>query len=499
MQEGLSEAQAAAERLPRAEAAAKVGTAVGRGYLWNLLNFGVSQGASTLIFVVLSYALTPATFGVFALAAILVDLFGEWGRWSSIDAIVQRRNYSTVALSSAFFSLLGVAVVLTGILVIAAGQAASLLEEPTVASILPSLAVTLLLIPGAAVMEAIVLRQLNFRAQAIRSMIGTIAGGVFGLSVAFSPAFEWALVAQRLAHSVATLGALFAFTRWLPTREFDLDLARDFLARAGKLWIATVLATMHNRVTQAAVGLRGGAEALGLLIVAQRFETALHGPLTGPVQGLWLPALSALRSDKAESWRLYLRLSQLMALLAVPAFVGLGLVGRDLAAVVLDARYHLVGEILLVICLRGLTVPVGYFSNLIFAGLDRTDLSLKLSIAQLCLMVPAVWVAASFGPVWAVAVAVILAAITDVIATGIQVRMLGGRISELATALMPAYLSGLAMVSVILSLGWMLEFQPSLYRLICLVGAGGATYLGWMVIFHRQEVMGAWRLMAPGR
>jgi PST family polysaccharide transporter len=477
-------------------ASPRIGTAVKRGYIWNLLNFAVSQGASLVIFVVLSRALTPATFGVFALAAVLVDLFAEGGRWSSTDAIVQRQSFSSTALSTAFFSLLGIGILLTAVCFAGAHWAAYLTGEAKLVSVLPALAATLLIVPGTAVMDALVLRHLDFRSQAIRSMIGIITGGAAGLAVAFSPAFEWALVAQRLTASVVTLLVLSVLTRWLPTPEFDKRFAMDFLRRAFNLWAATVLATMHWRALQAAVGIRSGAGSLGQLTVAQRFEAALHGPLTGPIQSLWVPTLSALRTDRAECWRLFLRLSQLTSLLIVPAFLGLSLVGQDIVKLVLDERYRQVGDILFVIGLQGFSIPVGFFCNLIFAGLDRTELSLKFSIAQLCVSIPAIWVVAAHGPVWAQATTLIIVAAACFAATCVQVRMLGGRVSDLAVALMPAYLSGLAMFSVVLTLKLMLPFPAGLTRLLCLVTAGVVTYCGWILIFHRREVIEAWRLIS---
>src|SRR5262245_4367753 len=80
--------------------------ALKRGYLWNLLNFAFSQIASLAIFLLLSRAVSPSTFGLFVLAAVFVDMITDQGRWAAADAIVQRRDYSPAALSSAFYVLM---------------------------------------------------------------------------------------------------------------------------------------------------------------------------------------------------------------------------------------------------------------------------------------------------------------------------------------------------------------------------------------------------------
>jgi O-antigen/teichoic acid export membrane protein len=212
-----------------------------------------------------------------------------------------------------------------------------------------------------------------------------------------------------------------------------------------------------------------------------------------------VPVLSALRSDRTESWRLFLRLSQLTALIAVPAFVGLGLVGRDLVASVLDPRYELAGDVLLVVGMQGFIIPVGFFSTLIFAGLDRSDLSLKFSLAQLCVTGPAVWFAAPYGPVWAQVVALSLMGAASVCATVLQVHMLGGRLWELVEGLRPAYLAGLAMTAAVVALRCSLPLAVGPWRLVVLAAVGAGVYGGWLLVFHRRQVMDAWRTMSSIR
>jgi O-antigen/teichoic acid export membrane protein len=206
-----------------------------------------------------------------------------------------------------------------------------------------------------------------------------------------------------------------------------------------------------------------------------------------------------LRSDRATSWQLFLRLTQVTALFALPAFVGLGLVGRDVVTVTLDERYRLAGDILLVVGMQGLIIPLGFFSNLIFAGFDRSDLSLKFSLAQLSITGPAVWFAASGGPVVAQIVALTSMGAWGLVATGVQVRMLGGQLPELIKAIAPAYLAGLAMTATVLALRYLLPLPEGLARLVCLVLAGTAVYVGWILLFHRKAVFDAWQLMSSIR
>ncbi len=490
---------ASADRPPGGDAEVSVHAAVRQGFLWNMLNFLFSQGAGIVIFIALSRAVTPAIFGVFALAAVLVDMFSLQGRWASMDAIIQRRDFSSSALSSAFFSLTGIATLVTVGAWAASEWAAGAFATPSLAQVLPALAVTLLLVPPMVIMDALLMRRLQFRAQAIRSIIGTLVGGVVGIAVAFSPAVEWALVAQRFASTLTTVVVLFAFTRWTPSLEFDASTASAFLRRAGQLWGTTVMVSAHVRIIDAFVGLRTGAADVGFVSVARRFESVVHGPVTSPIQGLWVPVLSALREDKAESWRLFLRLSQLAALIALPAFLGLALVANDLIAVVFDDRYLAAGPVLAAVGVQGLFMPAGFFANLVFAGLDRSDLSLKFSLVALAVCTPALWFAAAYGPVAVLLTAALVLGLFGVLATGVQIRMLHGRYVDFALALVPGYSAALAMSIAVMALKWAAPMDSHFISLVTNVAVGAAVYIGWLFIFHRAQLGEAWSFLMHGR
>jgi O-antigen/teichoic acid export membrane protein len=494
----MTESESAGRRFP-GEEPPHVNAAVRQGYLWNMLNFLFSQGAGIVIFVALARTLSPAIFGVFALAAILVDLFALQGRWAAMDALIQRQDFSRPALSSAFFSLTAVAIVIVAGAAAGAGGVAAAFDAPAIAGVLPALALTLLLTPPIIIMDALLMRRLQFRAQAIRSIIGTLIGGGVGIAVAFSPALEWALVAQRLAAALVTLGVLFAFTRWAPSLEFNVASAAGFLRRAGQLWGTTVLASLHVRIIEAFVGLRTGAVAVGFITVARRFETLVHGPVTSPIQGLWVPVLSTLRGDHTQSWRLFLRLSQLTALIALPTFLGLALIANELIIIVFDDRYAPAGAVLMAVAVQGVFMPAGFFANLVFAGLDRSDLSLKFSLAALAACTPVVWIASAHGAVAALLAAALVMGLAGVAATAMQIRLLQGSFLSFATALAPGYSAVLAMAAALLALKWATPIHDPLVSLITHVCVGAAVYVGWLFLFHRPELLEAWQFLSHRR
>lgn len=482
-----------------AEAPVCAGAAVRRGVVWNLVNTAFSQGAGIAIFLILSRQLSPEVFGVFALAALLVDLFAIQGRWAAMDALVQRQDFSNRALSSAFWALTGFALLFAGAFALAAGGVAEMVHEPSVAKVLPALALTAPLMPGTAVMDSLLMRNLHFRSQALRNMIGALVGGGVGLFVAFGPAPEWALVARRLASVATTLVVLGVFTRWRPALQLDQASALGFLRRAGQLWLTMLLATAHQRIIEACTGLRAGAGALGLLRVSQRLEEALHSPITGPIQALWVPVLSKIRRDANAAWRLFLELARLAALVAVPAFVGMGLVSKDLVALAFDPRYAGAGDILFLIGMAGFLIPFGFFGNLVFAALDRSELALKFSLASLTVVAPAVWLASAHGAAAALAASIVVMGVSGIIVTAVQIRIMKGRVATFVSFLAPPYLAAGLMALTLALFSYWLPLTAPAERLVCKVALGAVVYVGWLAWAHMSYVRDAWTFLSEVR
>jgi len=197
-----------------------VGRAIARGFSWNFLNFAVSQVASTVFFLILARQLRPEVFGIFALAILVVEFVTLQGKSAAVDALLQRRAFEADDLSGFFYALVGLCTLIFALSWPLAALLGRLFHEDGLKLILPALAITIVLSPPLAIMEAIVMSRLQFKTLALRTMAGTLLGGAVGLAFVFSPMSGWALVAQRLAAVVTTL----AFMLSLPIRNCKLAI-----------------------------------------------------------------------------------------------------------------------------------------------------------------------------------------------------------------------------------------------------------------------------------
>jgi O-antigen/teichoic acid export membrane protein len=183
----------------------------------------------------------------------------------------------------------------------------------------------------------------------------------------------------------------------------------------------------------------------------------------------------------------------------LPAFLGLALIANDLITLVFDDRYLAAGPVLMAVAVQGVFMPAGFFANLVFAGLDRSDLSLKFALAALVACTLVVWIASGYGAVAALLAAALVMGLAGVAATAMQIRLLHGSFLHFAAALAPGYSAVTAMVVALLVLKWRAPIDGALVSLITHVSIGVAVYVGWLFLLHRPQLLEAWEFLTHRR
>ncbi|MBU6373406.1 MAG: oligosaccharide flippase family protein [Alphaproteobacteria bacterium] len=464
------------------------GGAVRASLVWNAANFAVSQVASAAVFFILAAQLPPAVFGVLALAIVLTDLIATQGRSAMTDAIVQSQDFSRPGLNAAFWAGMIVCAAVAAALIGFRHELAALFKAQELAAVLPPIAAALLLTPALAVMEAIVLKDLDFRTLNLRNMAGVFVSGALALAVVFSPWREWAFVVQRVTQTTVSFAFLFAATRWVPGLAADGAGVSTFARRAGPIWAVQGLNVAGARVTEMIVGFRLGASDLGVLRVAQKFFEILHGSLTSAVMAVWLPVLSRLRDDPEGARGFFLRVMSLAAMLVIPAQLGLGLVGPEITRLFLSDAYANAAPLIGLISLGALFVPMSFFRAPILVALGKSGIGVVLAIIDLVLGATAIYLFSGSGLVTAYTALVVVWFATLPISGVIICREARVPLRQFARAIQPAYEGALVMAAAVLAMRTLTAPLPAAAALAVLALTGAAAYGGYLWLVRRKDV-----------
>lgn len=381
---------------------------------WTVAASWLEQGVSALVFVVIARLISVEDFGIAAMAFAFLFLGEVLVRDTITEGIIERPALEEGRLEATFVALIGFSIAVVLALVVVAQVAAKIYDHPAVAPLLIAASPTVLMIAIAGVPTALLRRNLAYRALAIRSTAGVVAGGIVGIVMAVNDFGAWSLVGQRLVD--IGLNSVFAFKAagWRPQRwpgRADFALLRGLGPRVVLLRSLTLVIVQTPTV---ALGVFADPRAAGLFAMAARLVELVNALLVKPLQGVAQSALAAMKRQHQSTAQFYLDLNEVAALVGFAAFAGLGLIAGPVIGILLGSEWRDASPILPVLCVAGAVWVLIAIQEAYLLALDRVQAFLSASLVEVVIGLALVGAAAPFGPM-AVAAAVAVRALIALI------------------------------------------------------------------------------------
>lgn len=349
------------------------------GAFWGTVERAATQGISFIVVLILARILGPANFGLVTLAATIA-LFGQMLLGETFSqALIQQRHLEPAHSSSLFWVLLGAGTAATAVVFAAAGWLAAIFSQPDIEPILRALSPLLLFSAIQAIPNALFRRELDFRALAAASTSGTFLGGVIGVALAFLGFGPWSLVANLLVQNAVITAAIWRQSPFRPQWLYSHRHLRELWSYGQYTFLLRIAAFTANQGPRIIVGYIFGAAALGAFSLGLRIVEITCQLLSLPAANVVIPVVAKIRHDTARLERAILGATQLAAMVAVPAFVGLALIAPFAVPFIFGAQWMASIPIVQILAFYGIVFTCGLIWTSIIGGLGRPDISLVIT------------------------------------------------------------------------------------------------------------------------
>jgi PST family polysaccharide transporter len=282
------------------------------------------------VVVFLATILSPRAFGVMALAMVWVGLAQMLASHGPTLAVIQREEVTDAHFNAAFWTTLG------GSVVFAIGYAAAAPLWATAngaTDLIPlcwALAPAIVLNGLAAIPDAFLRRQMQFKKLSVRVLISGLVSGVAAAVVAMLGYGVWALVVQQLTLSLVSAITVWAVSPWRPSFTRFGKALRD-LHRFSLLSLSEMLAFfLQSRTDALLLGMYFDPASIGLYRFAGRITDTITELASSGLGQVSLPYLSRFSTDR-QAFAVWLsKMIHLAAVLALPAFGVLAVCAPDL-------------------------------------------------------------------------------------------------------------------------------------------------------------------------
>jgi O-antigen/teichoic acid export membrane protein len=461
---------------------------VAHGLFWSILSTWTGMVSGFVILVALGRLLGPESFGLIAMAMIVIafgDLFVVDSGFG--EAIIQRKELSDDHCDAAFWLLLGSSVIAMAVFMVIAPLAAASFDQPLVADLVRALSLTLPLGALSAVPSALLSREFRFRALAVRRFISSTGGGIAAVGMALADWGVWSLVGFHLIQKALAVVIAWTAHRWRPRFSFSLARASELWSFSMAMFGMRALQFAETAMMRGLLGLFFGPVVLGFFFMARRITRLMHDLLTAPTSRVALPTFAKVQADRERAKRLLRSGMRMLSLIAVPAYAGVIVLAPVALPLVLGDKWLPAVPYLQLLALAGLIRPVMTVQFAALRGLGMPGWSLGFELANAAVLAALLVGASPYGPLVMAAMVGLRPYLMLPLRAFILHRTLGfSMIRELGDAL-PIYGAALVMGAAVF--GWQrlaLDELPSWLVLLGAVAIGGAAYLGMMAIMARD-------------
>lgn len=463
-------------------------TSVTNNVAWSVLSKTGTFGLKFVTVPILARILSPAEFGVVAVALTVVQFLAMIGGAGLAASLVIQRDEDMQTVHSVFWANFLISCLMALALYTWAGPLAALMGAPDAAYLIEIMCLLVPIQLGGDVAYALLARRMQFSKDALWSMIAESLGAIIAVTVAFMGWGVWALVIQLFVSAIIRLAGLFSVSHYFPRFVFAprrvLALSRFSLGVMGSEIANFITFQSPMIIIARALGL---SEA-GIYSAGNRFASIPNQIVLTGVMGVLFPAFSQMLDDRRRRSDALILSTQVTTVLLAPMMFGLWAVAEPAMLVIFGAGWAAGWPVLgLLAFSKAILTPCSTFIPYL-KGVGRSDILFWSALIRAAFTVGVLATVAMVGTLTDTMLALCFVNAVTLAGYSWAVFKVDGMpvLSGLYASCRPMLIALIMAVSVRFMLGHFAPQMPNAALQVLLGAAFGAiVYLGLLLVTER--------------
>lgn len=463
------------------------------GLIWKFAERIGAQLVSTLVSIILARLLMPEDYGLIAIITIFISLCDVFISNGFGNALIQKKDADEVDFSSVFYASVTLSLILYIVLFFCAPYVAQFYENNLITTILRVMGLRLPVAAVYSVQQAYVSRKMQFRRFFIATLIGTVASGVVGISMAYTGFGVWALVGQNMTNVLINMIVLVIVVRWMPKLIFSWSRLKELFSYGWKLLLAGLIDTGYNQARSFIIGKLYSSEDLAYYDQGNRFPALIAVNINSSMSSVLLSAMSKRKEDREKIKQATRKSIRISAYLLMPLMVGLACIAEQFVHVILTDKWLPSISYIQLMCVVYAFYPIHTANLTAIQALGRSDLFLILEIIKKVVGIASILISMWYGVFWIAFSAVIVTIISSFINAFPNKKLLGYSYFEQIKDLLPAIGLSAAMGTSV----FVMNYLPiNSVLILCLqIIVGAMIYIVFSRIFKVESFMLLWGMI----
>ena len=459
------------------------------GLKWVTLSRVFAQTLTWLNTFFVIRLVSPADFGLAALASIFANFLSLLNELGFSVALVQRQTRDQETLRNVFGALLLIGLGLTIALVALAPAIGSLVKDSRVVPLVRLVSLQFLAMSFSIIPQARLSMDMKFKELSLTAAMAAVIGGAATLIMALNGAGALSLIVGTVVLSLSRATILNLYCPSLQWPRFEFAKIRGFARFSGLVLLERCMWYWYMQIDSFVVGRSLGAAPLGIYAVGRQLTNIPLERAMEIINSVALPMFSRIQNDLDHVRRGYLKILRLGAGYAFPVFWGLALVCEPLVRIVIGEKWLAAVAVIQLLCLSMPLRMLNSFTAAAVTSVDRQDVNIKsllvaIVVVPSCILVGSRWGVEGVAAAWAIGFPVVY------LCNAILVkRALHMRIRDMYAAIWPSAVAAAAMAALLKALDvWFLAALHPLLHILVAVPLGAAIFGTVLWAVSRQSI-----------
>ncbi|BAY75402.1 polysaccharide biosynthesis protein [Nostoc linckia NIES-25] len=353
-----------------------------KGVVWSAIQNWGRQAIAFIVFSVLARLLGPEAFGLVATASVFLSFIQIFLDQGFSSAIVQRKELEPEHLDTAFWTNIGIGLLMTVFCIAAAELVANFFSQPELTLVIRWLSLSFIFFALSSTQEAIFQRNLDFKPLAVRELVGVFTSGLVGVTMAYMGFGIWSLVSQQLVNGLVRVLLLWWASDWRPRLSFSKKHFQELFSFGINVVGINLLSFVSTRSDNLLIAYFLGPIALGYYSVAYRLLEIVTQLFIGVITPIALPIFSRLQQDLEKTRQALYRAVQLSNLIGIPIFLGLSALAPEITIAFFGEKWVSSIPVMQILNIIGVLYTGFYFNGPVLMAVGKSSWKLGLDFIK---------------------------------------------------------------------------------------------------------------------
>ena len=447
------------------------------GVIWSSLDKGSTMGIQFVFGIILARLLLPEDYGLIGMITIFITISQALVEGGFSRALIQKKNADHIDYTTIFFFNLLISLVVYAILYGTAPWIASFYDQSILIDLTRVVGLNVIVSSIAIIQRTILIKQLDFKTQAIVNIIAGLTGAAIGIACALQGLGVWSLVMQYLSRNLMTSLLFWILNSWRPSLLFSLTALKELFDFGSKILASTLLYAAFQNFYLVIIGKFYNSEELGYYTRATLFKQIPATLVTTIMQNVTFPVLVNVIEDDERVKNVMKRSVRLTAFLLFPMILVIIFFAEPLVLLLLTSKWLPTVVLLQILAVGVIFFPINSINSNFINARGRSDLFLKLEIINNLLIILTLGITFSFGITYIAMGYVIVSFIGFFIYAFYSGKFVGYAGIQQLTDMIPY--AGLSLVTTMIGFySWKLIDHTMLYLILGILTSGIGYLLG---------------------